>query len=304
MCLILSLHQKEKDDRIKSVFKQIVLSNVSHHDDGVGILAINSETGDVYHNRAMLTSDAELQGVLDNYDIVNVHLRQGTSGELSTHNVHFWHRDDWFFAHNGMVSAYHGGARIDTTCKDTDSLQFFNELFAKKGLSNKGYVNLKKLDKLSDTKGFSGRCMFVHPKTNRIVYYGDFKTYNLDNKAVLVCSTTVGFKGITSLMGFQFEADDIIPNIAGDMDGLNVCNYKTKQLLHMDDNRKDSFNYSYNYGGYHQGYFPGLDGDDDDPDYPHGTVEYEIAKDIKKKEKKEEEKMQKQLEQFERDGLV
>lgn len=276
MCLILSLQQKTKDSRVKSTFAQVVLNNANYHDDGVAILAYNRDNSEIYHNRVMKTTLAEIESVVDKFDVVNVHLRQGTSGVLGVDNTHFWEREGWYFCHNGMMSKY------EKTSKDTDSLQFFNHLFSAKVFKGV-YINIKKLDKASENKGLAGRCVFVNPASSKMFFYGSFKTYNLDNQAVLIASTDIQLKWNIKVCGFDFASDNIIPHTESEIDGLVVNNYKKQETYQLPCEFK-GWSYS-NYGGY------SAYGDDDEfinPDYPKGTIEHEIAKDVEMREQKQE----------------
>lgn len=258
MCVIISIYQKEKDSAlIDPILKAIELEKEANS-DGIGIVGLNFDNEKIYWKRELEIKKEEIKRVLLNFDIVNIHLRQATSGGVKKDFVHFWKVGNWFFAHNGVVREF-SYKNIDMC----DSLVFFKELLRKNLIKRNGKLKVKKIKNYSNNIGFYGRFVLINTATNKIYYFGDFQPSILNKKILILSTKELDLRKKFNLFGIEFEDKASIEEIKGKkIEGIMIFDIK-KQRFRLIDNefltwdrfggylsplKQSTFNYKFDYG--------------------------------------------------------
>lgn len=128
MCKLVTIIKKNNDNDeliIKAVAAQEKVIRKEPH--GIAALAINKDTDKVEVKKDMDNYDKVLDWAyskVKNSKVVSIHSRQATSGVINKDNLHFFKADEYYLAHNGVVSK----------CSDK-----WETLGSHKGYFSKGY---------------------------------------------------------------------------------------------------------------------------------------------------------------------
>lgn len=109
MCKILVGIKKEGEDRKFRDLIKAQYEDMKTEQDGISV-AILKNNGELFCERRLTDYEPVFEKVddlLSEARILAIHTRSGTSGEKDLANVHFFRENDYLFAHNGYVSAFH-----------------------------------------------------------------------------------------------------------------------------------------------------------------------------------------------------
>jgi len=249
MCVILSIHQKEKDPKIQLSLINKVISLERYNNDGVGIIAFNLRNDKWFYERKMELDVEKLQQVMLDYDIVNIHLRLATSGKETKENIHFWKKGSWFFAHNGTISGYNRSTHLDTR-EHSDSSLFFKELISLNYITDKGKVKYGKIKKLADDRSFWGRFVLINLKKKKIWYFGDFKASLLSNKVMVISTTDLDLSVYSVFCGLEFQNENKISIARTEVNGIFCIDIKTGKGKLIDEEFGSIYSSGYSGSGY------------------------------------------------------
>jgi len=240
MCVILSIHQKEKNPKIQLALINKIISLKAYNNNGIGILAFNINNDKWFYKREMKLDIPELQKVFWNYDVLNIHLRLATSGKETRENIHFWKKGNWFLAHNGTLSGYTGSFYSESKDK-CDSYLFFKELVALNYITDNGKVKYNKIKKLAEAKSFWGRFVLVNLEKKKIWYFGDFKASLLSNKVMVISTTDMDLTDFSSFYGLIFQTEKKISVATTEIDGIFCIDLKRGRGKEISDEFENSY---------------------------------------------------------------
>jgi len=228
MCVILSIYQTDKKDtNLQETLLSLITQLQFKNSDGSGVIAFNSNNKKRFYHRALKIKRDPIKQTLSNFDIVNFHFRTATRGKICKENVHFWRKGNWLFAHNGAILGYGEN-------KYADSLLFFNELLKKKLLKENGRIKYQAIKKLANKSNFWGRFIIINQKNRRIYYLGDFHTYLLNRKTLLISSQTINFTNYVEFYGMYFESKMGLNMMKGKIDGIRYFDISKKNFKIID----------------------------------------------------------------------
>lgn len=265
MCVILSVYQKTPRKNFE-ILKKIEQFSESNR-DGAGIVGLSLTDNRLEINRKLKLKDIKVEKILANFEIVNIHLRNATSGKVNESNVHFWRKGNWLFCHNGVLSDYEKLA-TEKDKEASDSLILFNKMIETKCLNDKDDISIKKINKLFKTLSFWGRLVIINVKTKRVYYFGDFKAYMIDDNTLIVSTAEINFGSVKNFLGLEFENErtDIKKK---EIEGIFYFNPKQKKLKWLCEDFDTSYSSygsssscydgevkTYNPVGYHNVYEP------------------------------------------------
>ena len=223
MCVILSITQLNKNKKIQEELVANIEEAKEYNKDGIGIIGANTTNNDFVCRREMKCSASQLFNLLDRFNLLNIHLRQATSGVVARKNVHFWQKKNWFFAHNGAIGDYPEG-------KYSDSFLFFQELCNRHFVKQNGIVLDKKISALKDEKTFWGRFLLYHQPLRKTFFFGDFHTYALAEDALVVATKELDFSEYFHLCGIRFDKTAPFQVLHRKMDGIFSLTLKRKSF--------------------------------------------------------------------------
>jgi len=228
MCVILSIYQKEKDFNIcRKILRSIELFK-EQNKDGIAVVGLNFDNEKWFYRRNLDISKNDLEKVLLNYDVVNLHLRSATSGEVKDDNIHFWKAGNWFFAHNGVIHEFDK----EGLC---DSLVLFKELLNRDWIRENGKINFNRIKTFVNTLNFWGRFILINKNTKRIYYFGDFKVNSLNKKVLTISTSELDLADEFKLFGFWFKDLNEIRVIGGEVEGIYYIDLKKRDLRIIDE---------------------------------------------------------------------
>lgn len=231
MCVILLVLKKENNEKLNEVIKNNVFNFAVYNGDGVAVLATsrNKNTEPLYYRGLEYKQDIINKAVSD-YDFLNFHFRQATTGEKSNDNCHLWQKDNWIFSHNGTI--YDMGNK-----KICDSLDFFNSLFDKKFLK-KNKIKYEAIQDYMLRSRYTGRSVIYNTELKKAYLFGDFKTFALDKNYLAICSADIETTSIVSLfnVGFEVESEDTtIEKLEVELDGVHIIDYQKEKIYQLAD---------------------------------------------------------------------
>jgi predicted glutamine amidotransferase len=239
MCVILSIFQKEKNKKLVEKIVSGIENLKEINKDGVGVVAFSfANSTKTFFKRKKEIKEKELFEILRSCDIVNVHLRQATTGKIDEDNVHFWRYSDWFFAHNGIVSEF---AFQKQHC---DSLLFFDALIKKGAIQRKGRINFLKIKELVEKFRLFGRFVLIDNNLKRIYYFGDFRATLLNKKNLIIASKSFDIQDDFSFYGLNFK--NKINKTEQEVSGIFYFDIPKKNFVFIEkDFLKNSYNNYY-----------------------------------------------------------
>lgn len=96
-----------------------------------------------------------------------LHCRLATHGSIKVSNCHPFIKDNWIFAHNGILNTVY--CLPDKTDSESAFLQIFLPLIKANGIENE---NTKAV--INAVKGFSSKFAFMDKTTSKIYHFGEF----------------------------------------------------------------------------------------------------------------------------------
>lgn len=229
MCVILSIIKiKEDDEKLNNSITNTIELLKESNGDGVGVIALENKKK-WFYQRGLEIKKQKIQEIINNFKIINIHLRFSTSGLIADKNVHFWQIGEWFFAHNGTIS----GKEYNSN-KKCDSFNLFKKLIRMNCFGKNGTIKTKKINDIVSDSSFWGRFIIANPKRNKIYYFGDFHLYVLDRKMMIIASKEINFKKNTlNFLGIEFDNKQQIDILEKKIDGIfsfDLRNNKMKTI--------------------------------------------------------------------------
>ena len=228
MCVILSIYQKEKKN--KNAIVNTIESLIPSNPDGIGIVSFDNVKQKWTSQRELKIDINDLRQIFQDNNIINVHLRNGTSGKISKHNIHFWRKNDWMFAHNGQITEYSNNNHF------TDSYIFFQRLVNLNYLEENGKIHYKKIKKMMNKLSYWGRFVLINTKTNRIYYFGDFHVYLMNKNTLIISTQHIDFNNYYSFYGITFRDKKQTDIMKIKMEGIFYIDINKEKMKKIDDN--------------------------------------------------------------------
>lgn len=186
MCIIYSIFKQKENPEIQKQLIDLFFESQKDNTDGIGIVAFDKNLKLSRYIRTFIVDYPTIEKVFDKSPFINIHFRNGTSGEVNQKNIHFWKKGDWFFSHNGTCTTYK-----TILGKKTDSLIFFEKLFKRKFLKKNGKIEIEKIRNFLSGLQWWGRFVLINQKSKKIYFFGSFESYLLGDNCLIISSTKI-----------------------------------------------------------------------------------------------------------------